>query len=160
MLSFSGSDKLACYLMMELHNLPKLKGKKRKAKRVGRGYGSGKGGHTVGRGSKGQKARSKVPLGFEGGQRPLYKSLPKKRGFKRAFADKVDVLNVSDLDRWDEKKEVNPKNLLNAGLIDKIPKGGVKILGDGEVEKKLQVRGVKLSKTAEEKIIKAGGTVK
>lgn len=144
---------------MELHNLPKLKGKKRKAKRVGRGYSSGKGGHTVGRGSKGQKARSKVKLGFEGGQLPLHKRLPHKRGFKRDYRDDVVVINIDDLDRWDPQTTVSPKNLLEVGLVDKIPKGGVKILGDGEVEKKLIVQGVKLSETAKEKILKAGGKI-
>ena len=144
---------------MDLSSLPKLKGKRRKAKRIGRGYGSGKGGHTVGRGSKGQKARGKVPLGFEGGQLPLHKRLPHKRGFSRAFGDEVEILNVGDLDRWDEKTIVNPKNLLETGLIDRIPKGGVKILGDGEIEKKLTIKGVKLSESAKEKILEAGGKI-
>ena len=145
---------------MELHNLPKLKGKKRPAKRIGRGYGSGKGGHTVGKGQKGQKVRGKIKLGFEGGQLPLHKRLPHKRGFKRAFRDEVVILNLEDLNRWDEKTEVNPKNLLEKGLVDRIPKGGVKILGDGEVEKKLTVQGVKLSEAAREKILGAGGEIK
>lgn len=144
---------------MDLSSLPKLKGKKRKAKRVGRGYGSGKGGHTVGKGQKGQKTRSKIKLGFEGGQLPLHQRLPHKRGFKRTFRDEVEILNISDLNRWDEKIEVNPQNLLEKGLIDKIPKGGVKILGDGELEKKLTVKGVKLSESAKEKILKAGGKI-
>jgi large subunit ribosomal protein L15 len=144
---------------MDLSSLPKLKGKRRKAKRVGRGYGSGKGGHTVGRGSKGQKARSKVKLGFEGGQLPLHQRLPQKRGFKRAFRDEVKILNLKDLGGWDEKIEVNPNNILEAGLIDQIPKGGVKILGAGEVEKELTVRGVNLSETAKEKILEAGGKI-
>ncbi len=144
---------------MELHKLPKLKGKSRKAKRVGRGYGSGKGGHTVGRGSKGSKARGEVAQGFEGGQLPLYQRLPHKRGFNRAFSDEVEVLNVGDLNRWDEKTVVSPKNLLETGLIDRIPKGGVKILGDGEVGKKLVVKGVNLSETARNKIVEAGGRI-
>ena len=144
---------------MKLSNLPKLKGKRRKAKRVGRGYSSGKGGHTVGRGSKGLKARGKVPLGFEGGQLPLHQRLPHKRGFKRAFSDEVVILNLENLSGWDPTVEVSPKNLLEKGVIDKIPKGGVKILGDGEVEKKLTVEGVKLSESAKEKILKAGGKI-
>jgi len=144
---------------MDLSNLPKLKGKRRPAKRVGRGYGSGKGGHTVGKGQKGQKVRGKIKLGFEGGQLPLHRRLPHKRGFKRAFREEVKILNVADLNHWDEKMEVNPQNLLAKGLVDRIPKGGVKILGGGEVKKKLQVQGVKLSETAKEKILKAGGTV-
>ena len=144
---------------MELHQLPKLKGKRRKAKRIGRGYGSGKGGHTVGRGSKGQKARNKVKLGFEGGQLPLHQRLPHKRGFKNSFRDEVAILNIEDLNHWDPQLEVNPQNLLEKGLIDKVPKGGVKILGDGEVGKKLTIEGVKLSETAKEKILGAGGKV-
>lgn len=144
---------------MELHNLPKLKGKKRSAKRVGRGYGSGKGGHTVGKGQKGQKTRSKIKLGFEGGQLPLHQRLPHKRGFKRAFRDEVAILNLEDLTHWDPQLEVNPQNLLEKGLVDRIPKGGVKILGDGEVERKLTVRGVKLSESAKEKILKAKGEI-
>ena len=144
---------------MKLSNLPKLKGIRRKAKRVGRGYSSGKGGHTVGRGSKGLKARGKVPLGFEGGQLPLHQRLPHKRGFKRAFSDEVAILNLENLSGWDPTVEVNPKNLLEKGVIDRIPKGGVKILGDGEVEKKLTVEGVKLSESAKEKILKAGGKI-
>ncbi len=150
---------MSLQVFMELHNLPKLKGKTRKAKRVGRGYGSGKGGHTVGKGQKGQKTRSKIKLGFEGGQLPLHQRLPHKRGFKRAFRDEVEILNVGDLGRWDEKVEVNPKNLLEKGLIGKITKGGVKILGDGEIKKKLTVEGVKLSESAKEKILEAGGAV-
>jgi len=144
---------------MDLSNLPKLRGKRRKAKRVGRGYGSGKGGHTVGRGSKGQKARGKVKLGFEGGQLPLHKRLPHKRGFKRDSRNDPEILNISDLTRWDEKMEVNPKNLLEKGLIGRIPKGGVKILGEGEIGKKLVARGVKLSESAREKILEAGGEI-
>lgn len=143
---------------MELSRLPKLKGKKRKAKRVGRGYGSGKGAKS-GRGQKGQKARGKVKLGFEGGQLPLHKRLPHKRGFKRAFRDEVAILNVEDLNRWDPKTVVSPENLLEAGLIDRIPTGGVKILGEGEIKKKLTVKSVKLSETAKEKILEAEGKI-
>jgi len=145
---------------MELNSLPKLKGKTRKAKRIGRGYGSGKGGHTVGKGQKGQKVRGKIKLGFEGGQLPLHKRLPHKRGFKRAFRDEVAILNVGDLNHWDTETTVSPSTLLEKGLVDRIPKGGVKILGDGEVEKKLTVQGVKLSEAAREKILKAGGEIK
>jgi len=145
---------------MELHQLPKLKGKKRPAKRIGRGYGSGKGGHTVGKGQKGQKVRSKIKLGFEGGQLPLHKRLPHKRGFKRAFRDEVAILNLKDLNRWEVETVVSPSTLLEKGLVDRIPKGGVKILGDGEVKKKLTVQGVKLSESAKEKILEADGEIK
>jgi len=145
---------------MNLHSLPKLKGKRKPAKRVGRGYGSGKGGHTVGKGQKGQKVRGKVKLGFEGGQLPLHRRLPHQRGFKRAFRDEVAILNIRDLNRWDPETVVSPENLLEKGLIDEIPRGGVKILGEGEVEKKLTVRGIKLSEVAKSKILKAGGEIK
>ena len=144
---------------MKLSNLPKLKGTRRKAKRVGRGYSSGKGGHTVGRGSKGLKARGKVAQGFEGGQLPLYKRLPHKRGFNRAFGDEVVILNLENLSDWDAAVEVNPESLLEKRVIDRIPKGGVKILGDGELSTKLTIQGVKLSESAKSKILKAGGTI-
>ena len=144
---------------MKLSNLPKLKGIRRKAKRVGRGYGSGKGGHTVGRGSKGSKARGKVKQGFAGGQLPLYQSLPHKRGFNRAFGDEAAILNLEKLSGWDPAVEVSPKNLLEKGVVDRIPKGGVKILGDGELRTKLTIRGVKLSESAKSKILKAGGKI-
>ena len=88
-----------------------------------------------------------------------FEKLGKKRGFKRAFGDEVAVLNIEDLSRWDPKMVLSPKNLLEKGLIDEIPKGGVKILGDGELEKKLTVEGVKLSETAKEKILKAKGKI-
>lgn len=145
---------------MALHQLPKLKGKKRAAKRIGRGYGSGKGGHTVGRGAKGQKARGQVRLGFEGGQLPLYKRLPHKRGFKRAFRDEVVILNVGRLEKFEPGSVVSPQALIEAGFFRAVPKGGVKILGEGEVSKKLIIENIKLSETAKDKILKAGGDVR
>lgn len=144
--------------MVGLHKLPKIK--KRSKKRVGRGYGSGKGGHTTGRGhSKGQKARGKVKLGFEGGQLPIHKRLPKKRGFKRAFANEVAVVNVGQLERFSSGEVITPQKLLEAGLVSTIPNGGVKLLGDGEVEKNLTIRGLDYSQSAKKKVEKAGGTV-
>lgn len=143
--------------MVELHQLPKIK--KRPAKRVGRGYGSGKGGHTVGRGQKGQKARSKIKIGFEGGQLPLYRRLPHKRGFKRAFRDEVVALNVGRLKDFAAGEIITPRKLLEAGLLNNIPRGGVKLLGQGDVKKKLTVKDFKLSQTAKEKIVNAGGKV-
>lgn len=145
------------YNVRMLSQLPKIK--KRSAKRVGRGYGSGKGGHTSGRGQKGQKSRSKIKLGFEGGQLPLYRRLPHKRGFKRAFRDEVVALNVGRLKDFAAGETITPRKLLAAGLIAKIPRGGVKILGQGESEKGLTVKGFKLSQTAKDKIIEAGGRV-
>jgi large subunit ribosomal protein L15 len=143
--------------MVELHRLPTIK--RRPKKRVGRGYGSGKGGHTVGRGQKGQKTRSKIKLGFEGGQLPLYRRLPHKRGFKRAFREEVAALNVGRLKDFAAGEIITPSKLREAGLFKTIPRGGVKLLGQGEIKKKLTVKGFKLSKTAAEKIIKAGGKV-
>lgn len=145
--------------MINLHSLPKLKGKIQKSKRVGRGYGSGKGGHTAGRGTKGQKARSKVRLGFEGGQNPLYKALPKTRGFKPISRQVYTVVNINDLERKFKSGAVISRNeLINAGLIKKQDRN-VKILADGEIKKKFTIKGMKISKSAKEKIEKAGGKI-
>jgi large subunit ribosomal protein L15 len=143
--------------MVGLHDLPKIK--KRSAKRVGRGYGSGKGGHTTGRGHKGQKARGKVALDLEGGQTPLHRRIPKKRGFKRAFRAEVAAINVKKLAPFADGETFTPQKLLKAGLISRIPKGGVKLLGDGNVEKKFVIRDLNLSESARQKIIDAGGRI-
>lgn len=145
---------------MELHNLPKLKGTTKSAKRVGRGYGSGKGGHTSGRGQKGQKARNSVRPGFEGGQNPIYKTLPKAAGFRPLDKKEAIVVNVRDLDRkFDAGTEITKESLANAGLISPKDKY-VKILGEGEITKKVSLKGLKVSESAKEKIVKAGGEVK
>ena len=143
--------------MVKLHELPKIK--KRSAKRVGRGYGSGKGGHTTGRGHKGQKARGKVSPDLEGGQTPLHHRIPKKRGVKRSFADEVVVINVGKLAQFADDETITPQKLLEAGLVGRVPKGGVKLLGDGEVAKKFTIEGLNYSKSAQEKIEAAGGKV-
>lgn len=145
---------------MELNKLPKIV--KKKKKRRGRGYGSGKGGHTVGRGAKGQKARSKVKLGFEGGQLPLIKRLPLQRGkgkFK-PIKKKPLIINVKFLNLLPEEEVVDLKTLIKYKIVksSQAEKFGVKILGDGNLEKKLVVK-LPCSKGAAEKIKKAGGKV-
>jgi large subunit ribosomal protein L15 len=145
---------------MELHELPKIKGKNKKAKRVGRGYGSGRGGHTTGRGTKGQKARNSVRPGFEGGQNPIYKALPKASGFNPIDKNEVVVVNVRDLNRkFDSGMLVDKEALLKEGLISRNDKF-VKVLGQGDISKKITVVGLRVSSSAKEKIIKAGGEVK
>ena len=144
---------------MKLHVLPKLGGKQKKAKRIGRGYGCGKGGHTVGRGTKGQKARNKVRIGFEGGQNPLYKALPQARGFKAFVKVVPTAVNVRDIDRkFNDGDVITRESLAKVGLIN-AKEQYVKILGDGELTKKVTLKGLKVSKSAKEKIEKAGGKV-
>ena len=145
---------------MELHNLKTLKQGNGK-KRLGRGIGSGKGGHTVGKGQKGQKSRSgkKPNLGFEGGQTPLYKRLPKIGGFsnvsaKETYPVKLDILNI-----FKDGDEITPAKLVEKKVIKKIPSGGVKILSDGELTKKLELKGFKFSKKAKEKIENSGSKI-
>jgi large subunit ribosomal protein L15 len=142
---------------MELNNLKPKKGSRHAKKRVGRGPGSGHG-KTAGRGEKGQKSRSGFSrmLGFEGGQMPLHRRLP-KRGFTNIFKKDYAVVNVSDLERFDNGASVDEAALRQAGLV-KGQHDGVKILGDGELSKKLTVSATKFSKSAREIIEKAGGT--
>ncbi len=142
---------------MKLHDLKPAKGSTSNRKRVGRGIGSGKG-KTSGKGHKGQNARSGGgvrPL-FEGGQTPFFRRFP-KRGFSNAkFKKEYSVVNVADLNCFDDASEISIDELKELGLIKKI-KDGVKILGDGELEKSLTVKANKFSKTAVEKIEAAGG---
>lgn len=144
-------------MSLKLHSLKPAKGANRKRKRVGRGPGSGSG-VTSGRGHKGQKSRSGYSqrAGFEGGQMPLYRRLP-KRGFTNIFAKKWAVLNVADLDRLEEGSEVTPQFLLEKRLIKKLG-DGLRILGNGELQKKLTVKAHHFSASAKAKIEKAGGT--
>ena len=139
---------------MKLHNLKPAKGSKKNRKRVGRG---GKRGYTSGRGANGQNARSGggVRPGFEGGQLPLFRRLP-KRGFTNIWSKEYAEVNVKDLNRFEANTEVTPELLLESGLIKKI-KDGVKVLGDGELEKALTVKAQRFSKSAMEKIEGAGG---
>ncbi|MCI6915406.1 MAG: 50S ribosomal protein L15 [Lachnospiraceae bacterium] len=125
--------------------------------RRGRGHGSGNG-KTAGKGHKGQKARSGAPrLGFEGGQMPLFRRIP-KRGFTCRNSKNIVALNVSDLNRFEDGADVTVAALIEIGLV-KNPRDGVKILGNGELTKKLNVSVNAVSKTAEEKITAAGGKV-
>jgi large subunit ribosomal protein L15 len=142
---------------MELNNLKPKKGSRHAKKRVGRGPGSGHG-KTSGRGEKGQKSRSGFSrtLGFEGGQMPLHRRLP-KRGFTNIFKKDYAVVNVSDLERFDNGATVDEAMLRSAGLV-KGQVDGVKVLGDGELSKKLTVTATKFSKSAKEIIEKAGGS--
>ena len=143
---------------MKLHELKSSEGATRKTKRIGRGIGSGHG-KTSTRGHKGQWSRSGggVRPGFEGGQMPLTRRLP-KRGFTNIFAKEYAVVNVEDLNKLQDGTMVTVDSLKEMGMIAK--KGdGLKILGRGQVERKLDVKAVKLSKTAQEKIVAAGGTV-
>ncbi|MFD3155635.1 50S ribosomal protein L15 [Haloimpatiens sp. FM7330] len=143
---------------MKLHELKPAAGSKKAPKRVGRGYGSGLG-KTCARGQDGQNSRSGggVRLGFEGGQMPLYRRLP-KRGFTNLFAKKYAVINLDKLNAFENGSEVTPELLLENGIIKKVY-DGVKILGNGNIEKKLNVKASKFSKTAAEKIEAAGGKV-
>jgi large subunit ribosomal protein L15 len=142
---------------MELNNLKPNKGARKARKRLGRGPGSGHG-KTAGRGEKGQKSRSGYSrqLGFEGGQMPLHRRVP-KRGFTNIFKTEFNVINLSDLDKFEAGATIDQASLREAGVV----KGRVKklkVLGNGELSKKLTVSADKFSKTAKEKIEAAGGT--
>lgn len=142
---------------MELNNLKPRKGARHAKKRVGRGPGSGHG-KTAGRGEKGQKSRSGFSrsLGFEGGQMPLHRRLP-KRGFTNIFKKEHAVVNVSDLERFENGAVVDEAALREAGLV-KGRNDGIKILGDGELTRTLTVHAAKFSATARKQIEAAGGT--
>ncbi len=132
---------------MELQNLPKRNNKGLGVKRIGRGYGSGKGGHTVGKGAKGQKARTgaRSLIGFESGNVPLFRRLPKFRGFKNPNRIVYSAVNLSDLERaFKDGETVSIKTLREKGLVKKSTKF-VKILGKGKLSKKLKFVGVKMS---------------
>ena len=141
---------------MKLHELSKPIGSTKNTKRRGRGTATGQG-KTGGRGMNGQKSRSGggVRLGFEGGQMPLYRRIP-KRGFTNIFRKEWSIMNVSDLNCYEDGTEITPELLAKDGK-DKQVKAGVKILGEGNLEKKLTVKANKFSKSAIEKIEAAGG---
>ncbi len=141
---------------MKLHELSPAAGSNKDVKRIGRGHGSGHG-KTAGKGHKGQWARSGggVRPGFEGGQMPLMRRIP-KRGFNNIFAKEYAPVNVSKLDIFKEGTEVDAELLIASGII-KDAKDGVKILGDGELTKNLTVKAAAFSASAKEKIEKAGG---
>jgi large subunit ribosomal protein L15 len=143
----------------ELTNLAPRPGSRRSPMRVGRGEGSGKG-KTCGRGTKGDKARSgrKFRAYFEGGQMPLHRRLP-KRGFHNLFANDFETVNVEQLSVLPAGSTVTAVSLHDAGIISRVGKDGVKLLGRGEISVALHVRLEKLSASAAEKVIAAGGTV-
>ena len=141
---------------MKLHELSPAPGSVRDVKRIGRGHGSGNG-KTAGKGHKGQKARAGrgIRAGFEGGQMPLHRRIP-KRGFNNIFATPYTAINVAVLNRFEDGAVVNTEALLNAGIINKAPYG-VKILGNGKIEKSLTVQVAAFSESAKAKIEAAGG---
>ena len=143
---------------MKIHELGPAEGAKTNVKRVGRGIGSGLG-KTSGKGHKGQKARSggTIRRGFEGGQTPLMRRLP-KRGFNNIFAKEYATINVSDLERFEDGTTVNIALLLNEGIIRK-ELDGLKVLGNGNLTKKLTVEATKFSASAIKKIEAAGGKI-
>lgn len=143
---------------MKLHELKPAEGSRKVRRRVGRGLGSGMGKQAT-RGTKGQMARTGggTRPGFEGGQMPLYRRLP-KRGFKNVFAKEYAVVNVEELNAFEDKSVVDPAALVEAGILKNVL-DGVRILGDGELTKVLDVRAQGFTKTAQEKIEAAGGKV-
>ncbi len=142
--------------MISLNQLKPSRGSKKSPKRVGRGPGSGLG-KTAGRGSKGQKSRSGYSSrrGFEGGQMPLHRRVP-KRGFVNIFKKQYAIINVEQLNIFRKGDEVTPEKLLDRGMVKSL-KDGLKILGKGTLKKELSVKAHKFSKTALQKISDAGG---
>ena len=143
---------------MKMNELYPAEGSTTTRRRIGRGIGSGLG-KTSGKGAKGQKARAggKIRRGFEGGQTPLYRRIP-KRGFKNHFAKIYSTVNVNDLEKFDNDTVVDEKLLISSGLI-KSKLDGIKVLGNGELTKKLTVVANKFSKSAKEKIEAVGGKI-
>ncbi len=141
--------------MLKPHDLQPAPGSKKKPKRVGRGIG-GKGGKTAGRGTKGTKARSKVPVWYEGGQLPLQRRLPKMKGFTNPFRVEYQAINLDTI-ADSGLSEVTPEGLLAKGLVSK--GAMVKILGRGQIDRPVTVKAHAASKSAEQAISAAGGTV-
>jgi len=143
---------------MKLHELKPAEGSRAKRNRVGRGPSSGNG-KTSGRGQKGQKARSggRTRLGFEGGQTPLFQTLP-KRGFTNNFRKEYAIVNLTTLNDLDEGTEVTPELLAEKGIV-KNQKSGVKVLAKGDIDQKLTVKAHKFSEAAKKAIENAGGSV-
>ena len=141
---------------MKLHELSPAAGSKKEVKRIGRGAGSGQG-KTAGKGHKGQKARAGRGMrpGFEGGQMPLQRRIP-KRGFNNIFAKEIVAINVGSLNAFEDGAVVNNDALIEAGIIKKVC-DGVKVLGNGEITKKLTVQVAAFSESAKQKIEAAGG---
>src|SRR5881296_597601 len=147
------------YFMSGINTLKPDAGSTHKTKRIGRGPGSGHG-KTAGRGSKGMWSRSgsSQKRGFEGGQMPLHRRLP-KRGFTNArFKKEFSIVNVSDLVKFDKGSKIGPQEFLDAGLIRKLEKNGVRILGDGQLDRALHISAHYFTESARQKITSAGGT--
>jgi len=143
---------------MKLHELKPAKGAVKEKKRIGRGTATGQG-KTAGRGQDGQWSRSGggVKPGFEGGQMPLYRRLP-KRGFNNfEFEKRYSIVNIEKLNIFEDGTEITPELLKETGVVRKIEKDGIKILGNGSIEKKLTIKANKFTKSAAEKIEAAGG---
>ena len=142
---------------MYIHELSPVAGSTHVDKRKGRGHATGNG-KTAGRGHKGQKARSGggVRIGFEGGQMPLARRIP-KRGFNNIFAKPLETVNVAVLDKFEDGAVVDAQALADRGIVKALANGGLKILGGGELTKKLTVRANAFSETAKQKIEAAGG---
>ncbi|MDP8255523.1 MAG: 50S ribosomal protein L15 [Candidatus Alcyoniella australis] len=145
--------------MYDLSNLSPPDGARRKRMRRGRGIAAGKG-KTCGRGHKGQNSRSGggVPAGFEGGQMPLIRRIP-KRGFKNPFRKEYALVKVCELSRFEDGSVIDAQLLLDQGLIRKLPKHGLKVLGNGEIKVALTVKANKFTNSAKEKLTAAGGKV-
>lgn len=139
---------------MKLNELKPAAGSRSKRLRKGRGLSSGHG-FTSGRGTKGQKAHGKTRLGFEGGQMPLYRQIP-KRGFTNINRKEYAIVNLASLNKFDDGTEVTPQLLIESGLVKNL-KSGIKILGSGKLEKKLTVKANKFSASAVSAIEAAGG---
>jgi len=145
---------------MNIQSLKPAQNSRFSQKRLGRGIGSGLG-KTSGKGHKGQNARSGggVRVGFEGGQMPLVRKLP-RRGFNNSnFTKQYSIVNVSELNKFDENAVVDSNSLIEKGILSKVEEYGVKILGNGKLEKALTVKANKFSESALKKIKKAGGTI-
>lgn len=147
---------------MVLEKIPSRKKRTGKSKRLGRGYGSGVGGHTVGRGTKGQKSRSghKSTLFFEGGNVPFFRRVPKYKGFKRHFRTVYQPVNLNVLEEeFKTGEKVTLETLQSKGIIKK-KVVHVKILGNGAITKKVNIEGLLVSEKAKEKILEIGGSIK
>ncbi len=146
---------------MFLDNLSRLQGSKKSAKRVGRGCGSGKGMHTTGRGQKGQLARtgSKPPFGYEGGQEPLFRKLPRLGGFHNFNARQIATVSLDSFNIFDDGQVVTPKDLVKARIVRRVPKHGIKILSNGELTRKLTLSGFLMSEAARKKIEATGSKI-
>jgi large subunit ribosomal protein L15 len=140
---------------VKVHDLKPPAGSNTRKRRVGRGIG-GKGGKTAGRGTKGQAARGSIPIGFEGGQLPMQQRVPKLKGFENPFRISYGVINLDSLDTFDGD-DANPSSLLAQGLVHK--HALVKVLGRGQLNRAVTVRAHAFSKSAEQAIVSAGGTV-